>query len=111
MLADGIDRRLLDQVGLEVALLRVEATGLAFEQRAISLAGLGVLRAISRRTPLLVALDDLQWLDGSSARVLGFVVRRLRDEPIGVLASVRLGTDPELASLFGPKYDTGPFDP
>jgi DNA-binding CsgD family transcriptional regulator len=79
------------RAALEVALLRTEATGPAREQRAVSLAGVGVLRAIARSSPVLLALDDLQWLDGSSARVLGFVLRRLLDEPIGVLASIRLG--------------------
>jgi hypothetical protein len=79
------------RAALEVALLRTEATGPAREQLAVSLAGLGVLRAIARSSPVLLALDDLQWLDGSSARVLGFALRRLRDEPIGVMASIRLG--------------------
>ena len=75
-----------------MALLRAEAIGPDREQLAVSLAGLGVLRTVARSSPVLLALDDLQWLDGSSARVLAFVVRRLRDEPIGVFASLRLGT-------------------
>jgi hypothetical protein len=33
----------------------------------------------------------VQWLDLPSARVMGFVVRRLRHERVGVLASIRLG--------------------
>ena len=39
--------------------------------------------------PLLLAIDDAQWLDPASARVLSFAVRRLGDEPIGVLETVR----------------------
>jgi DNA-binding CsgD family transcriptional regulator len=76
---------------IEVALLREGATGRDPDQLAVSLASLGVLRSVARDAPVLIALDDVQWLDGPSAKVLGFVVRRLRDERIGVLASVRLG--------------------
>jgi DNA-binding CsgD family transcriptional regulator len=38
---------------------------------------------------VLVALDDLQWLDPSSASVLPAALRRLADEHVGVLATVR----------------------
>ena len=43
---------------------------------------------------MLVALDDLQWLDPASAGVLQIALRRLRDEPVGLLATLR--TAPEL---------------
>jgi predicted ATPase len=36
-----------------------------------------------------VALDDLQWLDPSSATVLQIALRRLREEPVGVFATAR----------------------
>ena len=39
--------------------------------------------------PVLVAIDDVQWLDASSADVLTFALRRLEAEPIGVFATVR----------------------
>ncbi|HEU4356572.1 MAG TPA: AAA family ATPase [Actinomycetota bacterium] len=77
---------------LEVAMLREGATGPERDQLAVSLAALGVLRSVARDRPILVALDDLQWMDGPSTRVLRFALRRLREEPIGVLASVRVGT-------------------
>ena len=38
---------------------------------------------------MLVALDDAQWLDASSAEVLTFMLRRLEGEPVAVLATVR----------------------
>ena len=47
------------------------------------------LRALAADTPVLLAIDDVQWLDPASARVLSFAVRRLGEEPIGVLASLR----------------------
>jgi len=43
--------------------------------------------------PVVIAIDDVQWLDRPSARVLSFVFRRLTAaEPVGVLESLRLGS-------------------
>ena len=47
------------------------------------------LRALAADAPLLLAIDDVQWLDPASARVLSFAVRRIGEEPIGVLATLR----------------------
>ena len=41
----------------------------------------------------MVAVDDVQWLDPPSAKVLSFAWRRLREEPVGLLLAHRLGTD------------------
>jgi hypothetical protein len=76
---------------LEAALLLADTPLLAPDQRAVSLAALAALRALAEASPVLVAVDDVQWLDVPSARVMGFVVRRLRHERVGVLASIRLG--------------------
>ena len=78
---------------LEVALLLAEPGESALDPRAIGLALLDVLRAISERGSVLVALDDVQWLDSSSAGVLQIALRRLRNEPIGVLATLRVAPD------------------
>jgi DNA-binding CsgD family transcriptional regulator len=83
------------RAALEVALLRSPPTGGRADQRAVSLAVLGCIRAVASTTPVVVAIDDAQWMDLPSARVLQFVVRRLRDEPIGVLTAVR-GSDTEV---------------
>jgi DNA-binding CsgD family transcriptional regulator len=77
---------------LEMALLRTEAHGAPPDQRAVSLASVGVVRTLAAAGPLVVAIDDVQWLDVSSARVLSFVLRRLSDERVGVLVSLRLGS-------------------
>jgi hypothetical protein len=76
---------------LEAALLLADRPLPAPDQRAVSLAALAALRALAEAGPTLLALDDLQWLDVPSARVMGFVVRRLRHERVAVLASIRLG--------------------
>ena len=81
---------------LEVALLLAEPGETALDQHAIGLAVLDVLRAMAERSPVLVALDDVQWLDPASAGAIQIALRRLRDEPVGVLATLRLA--PELES-------------
>lgn len=73
---------------LEVALLRREADR-AVESGAISVAFVNVIRVMARARPLIVAVDDLQWLDRSSARVLEFAVRRLVWEPVGLVVTHR----------------------
>jgi DNA-binding CsgD family transcriptional regulator len=74
---------------VEVALLRVNGgEGLA-DQRAVSVALLNMLRLLARSGPLVVAVDDVQWLGPSSALVLAFAIRRLSHEPVGLLVSVR----------------------
>jgi predicted ATPase len=47
---------------------------------------LGALRALAEG-PLLLAVDDVQWLDAPSAAALAFALRRLRDEPVGIVVS------------------------
>jgi predicted ATPase len=86
---------------LEAALLLAEPEGEPPDQRAIGLALLNVLRALTLAGPLLVAIDDAQWLDQPSAAVLAFALRRLAAEPVGVLATVRLagGEEPPAVAL------------
>ena len=79
---------------LEIALLRSPSSGARADQRAVSLAVLGCLRSVAATSPAVLAIDDIQWMDLPSIRVLQFVVRRLRDEPIGVMAAVR-GSAPD----------------
>src|SRR5438046_74785 len=74
---------------LETALLMREPDGPPPEVRLLGLALLSVVRALAQDGPLLVGLDDVQWVDASSAEVLRFMVRRLEGEPVGVLATVR----------------------
>ena len=78
---------------LEVALLLAEPTGEPSDAHAIGLAVLDVLRTLAERGPVLVGLDDVQWLDPSSAGVLQIAFRRLQREPIGLLATLRAGPD------------------
>jgi DNA-binding CsgD family transcriptional regulator len=62
---------------IEAALLRSEAVNVPPEPFAIGVGLLGVLRSLATRTSLLLAVDDLQWLDRASADALIFAGRRL----------------------------------
>jgi len=74
---------------LEVALGRADPGQTPLDQLAVSLAVRTCLHLASGQTPAVVAVDDLQWLDVASARVLGFALRRLGDQPLGVVATLR----------------------
>ena len=74
---------------LEVALLLAEPGDAALDAHGVGLAVRDVLEVMSRAGPVLVAVDDVQWLDPASAGVLQVAFRRLRGEPIGVLATAR----------------------
>jgi predicted ATPase len=78
---------------LEAALRRAEAEGRGPDPAAIAFAILGTLRHAADDRRLIVAVDDLQWLDAPSLFALEFAVRRLRDESVGVLLALR----PDLA--------------
>ncbi|HEX9599540.1 MAG TPA: AAA family ATPase [Gaiellaceae bacterium] len=75
---------------LSIALLQEEPRGPRPEQRAIAIAVLGALRTLSEAGPVVLAVDDVQWLDTASQAVLEFALRRLRDERVGVLLAWRV---------------------
>jgi DNA-binding CsgD family transcriptional regulator len=56
---------------------------------ALPRAFLAYLRTLTSRSPVLVAIDDVQWLDAPSQRILAFAARRLGDAPVGILVTQR----------------------
>ncbi len=76
---------------LDVALLRAEPGNTPSDSRAVSLAVLAAVRLLTRDGPVIVAVDDAQWLDAPTARVLEFAFRRLESEPLGVMTTLRSG--------------------
>jgi ATP/maltotriose-dependent transcriptional regulator MalT len=81
----------------------------AVDQRAIGWAVLGALRVLAENGPLLVAVDDLHWMDEPSLRVLFFVLRRLRPERIGFVGTTRPAV-PLLERGHVPTFELGPLD-
>lgn len=76
---------------LEVALLRIRGKRAA-DPRAIYSGLVSLLTGLAEEAPLLVAIDDLQWLDAASARALEFAFRRLPGSVALILAQ-RTGDD------------------
>ncbi|MGE5133788.1 MAG: AAA family ATPase [Gemmatimonadota bacterium] len=78
---------------LAVALLREEAGEGNLDPRAVGTGLTGLLGALAGTGPLLLAIDDFQWLDPASARAVAFALRRLGDRPVRLLTALRVGED------------------
>lgn len=83
--------------------------GPAGERLVVSNAVLALLLLAAGDAPLLLIVDDLHWLDQASARVLGFVARRLRGSRIGLIGARRTGATGS-ALLDVPGHDVRPLD-
>ena len=77
------------QEALGVALLRTRPTGQRSIARAVAAGFLTLIRHLASEGEVLIAVDDWQWLDLPSRRVLEFAARRLDPEHVGLLWSVR----------------------
>lgn len=62
---------------LEVTLRRADPVGAPPDPLAVSTGFLNALDAARKRAPLVVAIDDVQWLDASSRGPLTYAARRL----------------------------------
>jgi DNA-binding CsgD family transcriptional regulator len=80
---------------LEVALLLEKPGGEPPDPHAIALGFLDILRRIADSGPVLIAVDDLQWVDPSSLRVILAALRRLQGDRVGLLATSRMAPDEE----------------
>ncbi|HET9419806.1 MAG TPA: AAA family ATPase, partial [Nocardioides sp.] len=69
------------------ALAMAPATGSS--RFAVGAAVLGLLCRQAEHRPLLVLVDDAQWLDEPTLDALAFAVGRLADDPVAVLAGAR----------------------
>lgn len=100
---------------LDVALALEESrSGEDDGDRLLRAATLGVVRALSERTPLAIAIDDLQWVDPETAAALTFVLRRLRTELVLCLFALRLEGESafqvgELGGLPVERLNVGPL--
>ncbi len=56
-------------------------------------AALSLVMAVADQTPVLLLVDDVQWVDRASAVVLGFIARRVEGHPIGLVMSCRTGSE------------------
>jgi len=61
------------------------------EPFVIALAALNLLADVAAQQPVLLVVDDVQWLDRPSQEVLTFVARRVSGGPIAIVGTVRKG--------------------
>jgi DNA-binding CsgD family transcriptional regulator len=80
---------------LEVALLLDDGKGRrGADRRAVAAGLLSSLRTLAAGGRVLLAIDDVQWLDPSSAAALDFALRRLRDGAVALLLARRVDEAP-----------------
>jgi len=65
------------------------STGAADDPFLVSLATLTLLTDAAAESPILVIVDDAQWLDRPSQDAIAFVARRLGSDPLVMLLAVR----------------------
>ncbi|MEU6866827.1 LuxR family transcriptional regulator [Streptomyces sp. NPDC046876] len=87
-----------------VALLRREADAprAGRDHLALRLAVVEVLRTLAARTPLLLVLDNAQWLDAESTDLLGFALRLTPPRVRVLVAECVQGGTPAAEPLCGP---------
>ncbi len=81
---------------LDVALLRAEPTGEPPEPHAIAVGFLNALRGLAAAKPIVVAVDDVPWLDRPSGETLAFAARRLHGHDVRFLLARRPGAETSL---------------
>ena len=95
LLGPVVERSLPDlpsrQADALAAALLLDRHGGPVDPRVVGMATLTVLRDLARVRPILVAIDDLQWVDPASGDALGFALRRAWQAgvPIWLLATMR----------------------
>lgn len=102
-LLGGIDPAVLaklpepQRLAIDRILLRATEDDLAIGQRAVAAGFVSVVEELATQRPVLLAIDDLQWLDPSSAAVVSFAAGRVCG-PVGVVGAVRIEPDGDAAS-------------
>ncbi|HZQ82904.1 MAG TPA: AAA family ATPase [Gaiellaceae bacterium] len=76
---------------LDAALL-LDDDGGPVSSRAVAAAVLSIFRSLAGGGPVLVAIDDLQWLDDSTQAALAYAARRLAPDDVRFLLTLRTGT-------------------
>jgi DNA-binding CsgD family transcriptional regulator len=79
------------------------------DRSRVAHAALTLIRAAGADRPLLLVVDDLQWLDRYSADVLEYVARRLAGSRAGFLGATRSGPPGAFEPAGLPRLDLGPL--
>ncbi|WP_162606541.1 helix-turn-helix transcriptional regulator [Jiangella asiatica] len=118
-LAAQVDPVLLDVLpppqrwAFEQVLLQVDEPTSAIDARAVGAALLSLLEELGDTAPVLLAVDDWQWMDPASQDAVGFALRRV-STPVALLVTVRTG-HPEILALIEhdriTRLEVGPLEP
>jgi len=93
----------LDHLGVDVptehAQVLADAVGAGSSQGQLTVGGatLAAIAAAAEQSPLLILIDDAQWIDDPSCTALAFALKRLPDEPVVAIIGERSG----VPSTFG----------
>ena len=91
---DGIERLAPARATALRTALALETADEAVAPFAVALATRDLLVEAAEDTPILVLVDDLQWIDHSTRRTLAFLARRLEVERLAIVSTRRVGGDP-----------------
>ena len=98
---------------LEIALLRAQPAASPPEPRAIATGLIGALRWLATSNAVLVAVDDVQWLDPATAAGLTFAARRMTQAPVRFILARRGDRPSPVERAFTPpeviQIDLGPL--
>jgi AAA ATPase domain len=86
------------------------ADGDAPERLLVSAAALRLLQLASEEQPVMLIIDDLQWVDKASAEVFFFVARRAQGSRFGVLATARSDSNMLLGHVNLDEHELPPLD-
>lgn len=82
----------VQRVAADRVLMRGAGGGPETDQHVVAAALLSVVETLAADAPVVIGVDDVQWLDPCSQTVLAFVVRRLRGRA-GLIATERFEPD------------------
>jgi len=108
-LLDGVDDATLARLpgpqcrALAVALLRADAPGGPPAPQAVTAGLLNALRLLADCGPVVVAIDDVQWLDAPSAGMIAFAARRVPADRVRFLLTLRSGASSEIERALRPR--------
>jgi DNA-binding CsgD family transcriptional regulator/tetratricopeptide (TPR) repeat protein len=76
------------RLAIDRVMLRATDNDVPADPRAAGAALLAIVEELGRQKKVVLAIDDLQWVDSSSASAIAFAARRVSG-PVGVLAAFR----------------------
>ncbi|MCT7658275.1 helix-turn-helix transcriptional regulator [Mycobacterium deserti] len=82
----------VQRIAVDRVLLRANIDGPSTNQGVVAAAFCAVIERIALESAVLLAIDDVQWLDPSSRAVLAYAVRRFEGR-VGILATERTERD------------------